>query len=204
MFESSRLDKAGYYCIQSISICVMIICLSFVVRMVNLNLVAKLAFRCVQPPCSLELMISLTANHFRDSLSRAIIFRGINVSGSSKYPHAQTTHSEPKPASFVGRPFPLAEADTHFARLKAWGITLIRWVITWEALEPNTPGVYDQDFIQYTVDCIKIANKYDIKVIIDPHQDTVCIPTQTSKFKDLKCESRIGARLILMIKSSDP
>ncbi|KAJ1464681.1 hypothetical protein T484DRAFT_1868206, partial [Baffinella frigidus] len=31
--------------------------------------------------------------------------------------------------SFVGRPFALADADEHFKRLRAWGLTFVRFLV---------------------------------------------------------------------------
>jgi hypothetical protein len=41
--------------------------------------------------------------------------------------------------SFVGRPFPLSEADEHFGRLRRWGFNFLRWNVAWEALEHEGP-----------------------------------------------------------------
>ena len=39
----------------------------------------------------------------------------------------------------MGRPFPLEEADEHFRRLKAWGLTFLRFLVTWEAVAHEGP-----------------------------------------------------------------
>ncbi|KAJ3082648.1 hypothetical protein HDU99_002038 [Rhizoclosmatium hyalinum] len=63
-------------------------------------------------------------------------------------------------------------ADEHFARLKGWGLTFVRLLVTWEALEHSGPGIYDEQFIDYLICILKKADKYGIKCFIDPHQDT--------------------------------
>ncbi|KAF9975287.1 hypothetical protein BGZ73_001137 [Actinomortierella ambigua] len=73
--------------------------------------------------------------------------------------------------SFVNRPFPLSEADTHFARLALWGSQCLRLLVPWEALEHSGPGEYDEEYIQYLVDLLAIAAKYRLKCFIDPHVD---------------------------------
>ncbi|KAF9201770.1 hypothetical protein BGZ49_008020 [Haplosporangium sp. Z 27] len=73
--------------------------------------------------------------------------------------------------SFVGRPFELEEADEHLARLRHWGFRLIRWVVTWEAIEHQGPNIYDQEFLDYTVKALLKAREFGFKVMIDFHQD---------------------------------
>jgi hypothetical protein len=76
-----------------------------------------------------------------------------------------------KAVSFVGRPFPPEEAGEHFERLKNWGFTFLRFIVTWEALEHEGPGIYDESYIGYLKEILKTAAKYGISVFIDPHQD---------------------------------
>nr|XP_019042696.1 hypothetical protein I302_08401 [Kwoniella bestiolae CBS 10118]OCF21626.1 hypothetical protein I302_08401 [Kwoniella bestiolae CBS 10118] len=72
---------------------------------------------------------------------------------------------------FVGRPFPLEEADVHLRRLKAWGFTTIRYIVVWEALEHAGPGKYDEAFIDYTVSILRKCREHGMRVFISPHQD---------------------------------
>lgn len=74
--------------------------------------------------------------------------------------------------SFTNRPFPLHEADTHFSRLRSWGLTFIRLLVPWEALEHTGPGIYDAEYISYLIALIKLMPRYGIQCFIDPHQDT--------------------------------
>ncbi|KAI8818413.1 glycoside hydrolase superfamily [Fimicolochytrium jonesii] len=117
--------------------------------------------------------------HFRDQHGRVLQLRGVNASGNSKLPtsppgstHLSEGFFEHRNVSFIGRPFPLDEADQHFSRLRSWGLTFVRLCVTWEALEHSGPGAYDEEFIDYLIELLAVAEKYGIHCFIDPHQDT--------------------------------
>ncbi|KAK9243511.1 glycoside hydrolase superfamily [Lipomyces tetrasporus] len=116
--------------------------------------------------------------NFRDSDQRVITLRGINLAADSKLPASPPTPSHVSEhffdgdnVSFVGRPFPLDEADVHLARIKSWGFNVIRYVYTWEALEHAGPGKYDHEFIQSTVAFLRKIKACGFYVFMDPHQD---------------------------------
>ncbi|KAF9964996.1 hypothetical protein BGZ70_005579 [Mortierella alpina] len=95
-----------------------------------------------------------------------------NTSGANpQRPMDSLSHADANQISFVGRPFELDEADEHLARLRHWGFRMIRWVVTWEAIEHQGPGIYDQEFLEYTVRALLKAKEYGFKVMIDLHQD---------------------------------
>jgi hypothetical protein len=113
-----------------------------------------------------------------DDDGRTLILRGANLGGSSKNPFGPPGWSlrpeslkNPVEASFVGRPFPLEEAESHFERLGRAGFTFLRLIVTWEALEHAGPGLYDEAFLAYLRKILIIAGEKGINVFIDPHQD---------------------------------
>jgi len=109
---------------------------------------------------------------------RSLFLRGINLGGSTKVPfspnmgsHVREDFFDGVDVSFVGRPFPLKDADEHFSRLKAWGFNFIRFLVTWEAIEHEGPGIHDEAYLEYVKEIVQKAAEYDINVFIDPHQD---------------------------------
>ncbi|KAI8607656.1 glycoside hydrolase superfamily, partial [Chytriomyces sp. MP71] len=54
-----------------------------------------------------------------------------------------------------------------------WGLTLVRLLVTWEALGHKGPGLYDEEFIDYLVFVLRKAEKHGVKCFVDPHQDTM-------------------------------
>ncbi|TKA66993.1 hypothetical protein B0A55_11194 [Friedmanniomyces simplex] len=115
---------------------------------------------------------------FRDPQNREIYLHGLNLAGDTKFPahpdvpsHIKEHFFDGDSASFVDRPFPIADAHTHFSRLKRWGYNTLRYVFTWEALEHEGPGKYDDEFIDHTIALLRIAKEYGFYVFMDPHQD---------------------------------
>ncbi len=115
---------------------------------------------------------------FKDKEGRTLLLRGANLGGSSKVPYKPNGATylrerffEHRQVSFVGRPFPLDEADEHLARLRAWGMTFLRFLVTWEAIEHAGPDQYDEEYLDYVTAVVKRAADYGIQVFIDPHQD---------------------------------
>lgn len=115
---------------------------------------------------------------FRDEHGRRLILRGVNLGGSSKVPakpDGATYRTEGffdhRDVSFVGRPFPLAEADEHFRRLTRWGFTILRLLTTWEAIEHAGPGQYDLEYLEYLTAIVRKAGEHGLFLFIDPHQD---------------------------------
>jgi hypothetical protein len=123
-------------------------------------------------------MIRIDGSHFKDEFGRTLMLRGVNLGGSSKVPfkpngatHNREGFFDHRNVSFVGRPFPLEEADEHFRRLREWGMAFLRFLVTWEAIEHAGPGIYDEEYLDYVHAIVKKASEYEINLFIDPHQD---------------------------------
>ncbi|KAF9115097.1 hypothetical protein BGX27_008900 [Mortierella sp. AM989] len=115
---------------------------------------------------------------FKDKDGRTVTLRGVNLSGASKMPIGASSHDpqgfldeDGTKVSFIGRPFPLEDADEHLIRLKYWGFNLLRFIVTWEAIEHAGPGKYDYDYFEYLAKVLLKCKEYGFKCFIDPHQD---------------------------------
>jgi hypothetical protein len=122
-------------------------------------------------------MILIDGPWFKDEHGRTLMLRGVNLGGSSKVPfpdgatHIHDGLFDHGNVSFVGRPFPLEEADEHFRRLRSWGLTFLRLLVTWEAVEHEGPGEYDQEYLEYLEELVHRAGDHGLKLFVDPHQD---------------------------------
>ncbi len=122
-------------------------------------------------------MIKSRNGYFIDEEERILIFKGCNFSADSKipsFPDGATHNSfslDRGRISFTGRPCPLNEADEHFERMKRWGFNFLRFLITWEAIEPEKPGVYDTEYLDYVKSILEKAANHGFYIYIDPHQD---------------------------------
>jgi hypothetical protein len=128
------------------------------------------------------LRLTIEDGHFRDAHGRQATLRGINVAGDAKFPsnpdlpsHIPEDFFDGDNVNFHSRPFPREDAHVHFARLKRWGYNTIRYVFTWEAIESAGPGIYDEEWIQHTIEILRLAKAYGFYIFMDPHQDVVCV-----------------------------
>ncbi len=120
--------------------------------------------------------IIINGESFRDQHGRHIIMRGVNLTAkvparNDKALHLRHSFEGHREVSFVGRPFPLEEADEHFGRLQHWGFQLLRLCTSWEAIEHEGPGIYDEEYLKYLEEIVKKAGEYGFKIFIDFHQD---------------------------------
>lgn len=127
-----------------------------------------------------DFRLTIENGKFHDAQGRQVILRGINVAGEAKYPskpdqpsHVPDDFFDGDHVSFANKPFPKDEAHLHFSRLKRCGYNTIRYVFTWEAIEAAGPGIYDEQWIDDTVEVLRAAKSYGFYIFMDPHQDVV-------------------------------
>jgi len=120
-------------------------------------------------------------NYLKDEYGRYVFLHGVNVSGSDKFPvnedpcmteggPCQFTLGKVVP-SYVGKPFPLEDADRHFKQLRELGFNVIRLTLNWEGIQPVSPDDFDEEYLDYIQKIVEKANEYNIYVLLDMHQD---------------------------------
>ncbi|KAK4058908.1 hypothetical protein OIO90_000354 [Microbotryomycetes sp. JL221] len=128
-----------------------------------------------------EHYIHANGPHFQLSDGRVILLRGINLSSSAKTPQGQPGQkldgfwqaAKSGQMSFVNRVLDLddGKVDEHLERLKEWGFNTLRYVVTWESIEHEGPGKYDDEYIAYTINVLRKCKEHGFLVYMDPHQD---------------------------------
>ena len=114
---------------------------------------------------------------FRDADGRQVMLRGVNLGGDCKVPwpdggsNFPSDFSDHREVSFIGRPFPLEEADEHLGRLKHWGFNVVRLLTTWEAVEHAGRGLYDEGYLDYFTEICRRCGEHGLYVFVDFHQD---------------------------------
>jgi hypothetical protein len=109
--------------------------------------------------------------YFRDAYGRYVHFHGMNLSGSIKFPPTENYPELGEKTSYVTKPFPLEEADKHFGQLQKFGINSVRFLVSWEAIQPDGPDQFDEEYLDYVEELIVRARAYGIYVLLDMHQD---------------------------------
>ncbi|HWY25478.1 MAG TPA: cellulase family glycosylhydrolase, partial [Nevskia sp.] len=124
-----------------------------------------------------KLWIGTKGTRFVDADGRQVILRGVNLGGDCKLPYPDGGTDRPsdfadhETVCFVGRPFPLEEADEHLGRIAGWGFNLLRLVVTWEAVAHAGPDQMDQAYVEYIGRVCERAQAHGLAVLVDFHQD---------------------------------
>ena len=122
--------------------------------------------------------LTIDGSFFRDRWGRSVLLRGLNVGGDCKVPTSPDGHSyiptdfrDHRTVTFVGRPFPLEEADSHLSRIAGWGFNCLRLLLTWEAVEHSGPGEHDEQFLDYFEKLCRKVGEHGLYLFVDFHQD---------------------------------
>lgn len=122
--------------------------------------------------------LTIDGRWFRDAQGRARWLRGVNLGGDCKMPAVPdgqtwrpTDFADHRSVSFVGRPAPLDEIDSHLARIAGWGFNCLRLLTTWEAVAHAGPGERDEAYLDYLRAVCRKAGDHGLHVFIDFHQD---------------------------------
>lgn len=105
------------------------------------------------PPVDPGTFITTSGLQFIDTEGRELLLTGVNIVDKSPERKYVSWHTE-----------------EDFARLRDWGMNVIRLGIIWDGLEPE-PGVYDDEYLAEMDKRIEWAAKYGLYVFLDMHQD---------------------------------
>jgi hypothetical protein len=140
--------------------------------------------------------------YFRDEDDRYVFFHGVNLGGDTKVPcryveedgtahdcwvdgderkvinpvfAEQAAHTDlimAADVSYVGRPFPLGDADYWFGKLARLGFNSVRFIMNWDAIAHDGPGQYDEEYLDFVAALVDKAAEHGIYCLMDMHQDT--------------------------------
>ncbi len=117
-------------------------------------LAVALLISCTPAPPPAPKTFSVRDGFIRDPEGRAVILRGVNVSGKHKGPPYFDFHGAPD-----------------FARLRdVWGFNAVRFLVSWSAIEPRR-GEYDANYLAELKRRVSLATDAGLLVFIDMHQD---------------------------------
>lgn len=94
-----------------------------------------------------------------DGQGRDLLLRGVNLSNAHKWPDPKT-----------GGYFPHWLRAEVFADIKAMGFNSVRFLVSWEALEPQD-GAYDRAYLEALLQHVRDAHRQGLWMVIDFHQD---------------------------------
>ena len=132
--------------------------------------------------------LHIEAGRFLDTSGREVLLRGVNLGGDCKLPypnggtHVPSRFTDHRSVSFIGRPFPLGEADEHFGRLRHWGFNCLRLLTSWEAIEHAGPGQYDTAYLDYFTELCARAGHFGLYVYV---QDVDAHYKKVKRFKGI-------------------
>lgn len=91
--------------------------------------------------------------YITDTLDRICIYHGVNVSNINKQP-----------------PFLPWQRHSDWDSLSAWGFNVVRYLMTWEAIEAEQ-GKWSAAYLQQVHNDVVYLNHIGVNVVVDVHQD---------------------------------
>ncbi|KAJ7742575.1 glycoside hydrolase family 5 protein [Mycena metata] len=88
----------------------------------------------------------------------------------------------------------------HLARLRRWGLTFVRFLVTWEAIEHEGPGIYDTEYLTYIRELLSLFPQYGMTAFVALHQDVWSRYSGGSGAPAWTLEASQGAAWLLGVK----